>query len=290
MKHITIISAFSGALCLASCAGNSIQDNATEPAVIREFNVRADAFKMDNATRSTISNNLEFKWAKSDKIGVWPTMDADPQEDASQVVFTTSGTTQTATFTGSGWGLLPDHTYYAYFPYSATATPRQVSGSYSETLTQSANNNAGHLSKNDFMYSECAIPAKGNTAQFQFHHFGSIMKVVVELPETYVGATFAKTTIQLADSVFTKSFTYNPTSTEPQIVPVTRTDRQILNTKFAPADGVLVFWFLVDEVDLTGKTVNISVQTASKTLTGKFTGANQVRGQAHRYSVIVEEE
>lgn len=290
MKHTNIFVALACGLVMASCAGNSVQENATEqPTVIRELSVKADAFTMDNSTRSTISNTLEFKWAKSDKIGVWPTMDKDLTTDASQVVFSTTGTTQTATFSGSGWGLLPDHTYYAYFPYSATASAREVSGTYTESLTQSANNNTGHLSKNDFMYSECAVPAQGNMAQFQFHHFGSIMRVIVRVPQEYSATTFAKTTIQLADSVLTKSFTYNPTAQEPQIVPVTRTDRQVLTTKFAPVNEELSLWFLIDEIDLSGKTINISVQSSSNTLTGQFTGVNQPRGKAHLYYVSVSE-
>lgn len=290
MKKIYFVAALAGALGMVACSDNSIEENATEQSkVIRELSVVADAFTMDHSTRSSVNSSLEFKWTKSDKIGVWPTMDDDPTTDASQVVFTSTGATQTATFTGSGWGLLPDHTYYAYFPYSATASAREVKGSYTESLTQSSNNNTAHLSKNDFMYSECAIPAKGNTAKFQFHHFGSIMKVVVAVPEAYATTTFAKTTIMLADSILTKSFTYNPTAKEPETVAVTRTDRQVLTTKFTPVEGVLNLWFLVDEVDLSGKTINITVQTSSKTLTGQFTGANQVRGKAHKYDVSVVE-
>ena len=162
--------------------------------VIREVTTTADAFIMDNATRASISNQLAFSWKKTnDKMGVFPEIDLQEGTDASQVRFVANADGNTSVlFKGNGWGLLPDRKYFAYYPYADAALATKVTGTYTATFTQSANNGTAHLSNNIFMYTSATTPQDGNNALFNFHHLGSIMKLDITVPDDAKSSTFKK--------------------------------------------------------------------------------------------------
>lgn len=279
------------ALFAVSCSEREFQaDNQPKKGgVINEVEAVADAFQTDLSTRASISNELKFSWKKTDdKIGVWPSLNIAEGTDASQVYFTANADGADAVlFKGSGWGLLPDRKYYAYFPYVEKSTPVSATGTYASTLTQSADNATSHLSKNIFMYTSATTPQDGNKASFNLHHLGSIMKIEVTVPQDAQSATFKKAEITLADSLFIEKFKYNPTSDDPALQAVTTTNIQTLNLNFTPTDGKLSLWFLIGEVDLTGKQITIQLTGGTGLFEGTFTGANQVRGKAHLYEATV---
>ncbi|MBR2396409.1 MAG: hypothetical protein IKB00_07355, partial [Bacteroidaceae bacterium] len=190
-------------------------------------------------------------------------------------------------FKGSGWGLLPDRKYYAYFPYVDKSSPVKATGTYTATLTQTADNATSHLSKNIFMYTSATTPQDGNKASFNLHHLGSIMKIEVTVPQEAQSATFKKAEISLADSLFIEKFQYNPTADAPALEAVTTTNLQTLNLNFTPVEGKLSLWLLVGEVDLSGKQITIQLTGGTGLYEGTFTGANQVRGKAHLYETTV---
>ena len=137
------------------------------------------------------------------------------------------------------------------------------------------------------MYTSATTPQDGNKASFNLHHLGSIMKIEVTVPQDAQSATFKKAEITLADSLFIEKFQYNPTSDDPALQAVTTTNIQTLNLNFTPTDGKLSLWFLIGEVDLTGKQITIQLTGGTGLFKGTFTGANQVRGKAHLYEATV---
>jgi hypothetical protein len=291
MKQIysfTILAA--GLLAFAACS-NDNNLGLTTPAqdeVITEMVVSADDFMP--LTRANISRSLGFTWGNNDKIGVYPTKDPADPAPASQVAFTTSNNGKTlAKFYGSGWGLIPERKYYAYYPYQETAADSIVYFTFSSSVTQIANDTTTHLGTNDLMYAS-AIPEAGNMARFQFHHLSSIIKLEVTVPEEVKTQKFSKLTIQAAEPAFISKGSFKPTADAPVLKAETLTDKQTITLGsggFAPTDGKLIIWLMAGAVDLTGKTLTVSIQDSYDKYTGTFQGAELLAGKAHLFEVTL---
>lgn len=295
MKKIYLFSILTaGLMAFNACSNDNVfvETGADGDEVITDILVTADAFTPQ--TRTSISNELAFTWAQNDKIGVFPSKEPEDLTPSSQVLFTaTSGGAGTAKFTGSGWGLMPNRKYYAYFPYSAQAVDTLVKFTYKSTATQTADNATSHLGANDLMYTAATAPAAGNTAQFQFHHLSSIMKVEVTVPDEYKTSKFIKAIISCADSVFPVIVSFNPTADDMKDSVETLIDKLTLtlgSSGFAPTEGKLSLWFMTGQTDLSGKTLNVAVYDEYDKYTGSVQGADQKAGKAHKYELAVTKE
>lgn len=294
MKKIYFLSILTaGLFAFNSCANDNVigqtETNEDGDVVITDVVVTADDFVPQ--TRTAISSELAFTWAKNDKIGVFPGADPEDPTPSSQVLFTANeGGAGSATFNGSGWGLMPGRKYYAYFPYSSAAADSLVKFTFKSTATQSANNSTAHIGANDLMYTSGTAPSAGNTAQFQFHHLSSIMKFDVTVPEDVKTSKFVKAEISCADSVFPVVVSFNPTADVMKDSAETFIDKLTLtlaSSGFAPADGVLSLWFMIGNADLSGKTLNVAVFDEYDKYSGTIEGADQKAGKAHRYELTV---
>lgn len=296
MKKIYFLSILTaGLFAFNSCANDNVigqtETNEDGDGIITDVIVTADDFVPQ--TRTTISSDLTFSWAKNDKIGVFPGADPEDPTPSSQVLFTANaGGAGSATFNGSGWGLMSGRKYYAYFPYSSSAADSLVKFTYKSSATQTANNATSHLGANDLMYTAGTTPAAGNTAQFQFHHLSSIMKLEITVPEGSASMKFTKLIMECADSIFPQVVSFNPTSdavkgsTEKFIDKLTLTLGSN-GAGFTPADGKLSVWFMIGAADLSGKEIKITTYDGHNALSGTFTGADQKSGRAHLYAVSV---
>jgi len=250
-----------------------------------------DDFIFGFDTKTAISNTGTFTWAKNDALGVWPT--PVPDEPASQVQFkTTAGGAKSATFSGSGWGLLYNRKYYAYFPYKAAAQQDLVEGTYSLSQTQTANDNTSHLGANDVMYSSATAPEEGNQAHFQFHHFGSLLKLVITVPEESQSNKFTQVELKTAEPLFTQGYSFNPTSDEPVMTATSQADTYTLKlgssgSGFVPVEGELTVWFHLAPVDLTGKEITVTAYDNYGVYSGTLQGADFKSGHARKCSVTV---
>lgn len=294
MKKIYLLSILvAGLMALNACMGDNVfvetDDNGDE--VITDVLVSADAFVPQ--TRSMVSNKLLFTWASNDIIGVFPGPEKGDDSPSSQVMFkTSSGGAETAKFTGSGWGLIPLRKYYAYYPYTSTATDTLVKFTYKPSAIQKENDGTSQLGVNDLMYSSATTPGPGNTAQFQFHHLGSIMKIEITVPNESAGKKFTKVIVECADSIFPEVVSFNPTADVIKDSVETFTNRLDLTLSsddkgFAPVDGKLSVWFMVGAADFTGKTLKVSTFDGRNALSGTFDGAEQKAGRAHLYTASV---
>ena len=294
MKKIYFLSVLAaGLFTFSSCNNDNVftQTGIDGDEVITDLVVTADDFIPQ--TRTSISNTLAFTWAQNDKIGVFPSKEPEDLTPSSQVLFTaTSGGAGTATFNGSGWGLMPNRKYYAYFPYSAQAVDTLVKFTYKSSATQTADNATSHLGANDLMYTAATAPAAGNTAQFQFHHLSSIMKIEITVPQTSANMKFSKVIVECADSVFPYVVSFNPTANDVKDNIESYINKLELTlgsngAGFTPTDGKLSVWFMVGAADLSGKTFNISTYDGRNKLAGSFVGAEQKSGRAHLYEATV---
>lgn len=293
MKKTIILSILAAtAFMISSCSKEleTVQtENQGECITVAQADVDDFIFGMD--TRTVISNTGTFTWTKNDAIGVWPT--PVPGEPASQVQFkTTTGGAQSATFSGSGWGLLYNRMYYAYYPYKAAAQQDMVSGTYSLSQTQTANNNTAHLGANDVMYSSATAPEEGNLAHFQFHHLGSLLKLVITVPEESTGNIFTQVDLKTDEPLFTQGYSFNPTDDEPVLTATSQADTYTLKlgsggSGFVPVEGELTVWFHLAPVDLTGKDITVTVYDNYGKYSGTLQGAAFKSGHARNGQVSV---
>ena len=295
MKKIYILSILTaGLVSLASCTDDNVlrpvETNANGDEVITDVIVTADDFIPQ--TRTSINNSLTFTWSKNDKIGVYPGPDPEDPSPSSQVLFTASdGGAGTATFNGSGWGLMPSRKYYAYFPYSSASSDSLVKFTFTTTATQLKNDTTSHLGANDLMYASANVSA-GNMAQFQFHHLSSIVKLEISVPAEAAEKTFKKVILESADTLFPLLVSFNPTVDAPVYTVEQYTDKLYLTlgnkgSGFTPVDGKLSVWFMIGAVDLSGKTINVTTYDGKNSLSGTFSGADQKKGRAHLYTASV---
>ena len=251
-----------------------------------------DDFVFDNTTKAAISNVGAFTWTKSsDKIGVWPTLEAGEEEVASQVQFKAiAGGSSTVIFSGSGWGLMPNRKYFAYYPYKESAKANLFSGTYGVSSTQTANNSTSHLSSNIILYTSATAPAAKDTAEFRFHHLGSIMKMEILVSEENKDKTMTQVTISTADALFTRGFTFNPCADVPTVTATSKVSELTLKlgsngAGFKPVDGKISVWFLIGPVDLSGQKINVTLGYASGQSEYAVQGVNQESGKAHLYEL-----
>jgi len=304
VRMLTPLLLLLSAALFSACSSDDdyINEPRQEDANISYATMSIDDFRGDdNAAiklRTNINADGKFLWARGDQVGVWPTLEEGEEPTASQVLFTIQdgAGTNSATFTGSGWGLLHNRTYYAYYPYNTEAMSNRVECTYQTGLNQMFNNMTLHLGANDFMYASAVTPAEGNSADFQFHHLGSIMRIVVSLPAAASSTVFKTAALTAAGgkSVFPSVMSYNPTEVEPQpeIVSATTSQRLILGISgngFKPTANTITLWFLIGATDLTGQAINVSLSSATTTYSGTFVGSTQQAGHARSYSVSVTE-
>lgn len=292
MKHTDILMAM-GLCLMASCSNQSSEFKAiVNDDCLTDVVMSIDNFDFGEGTRTSISPNGEFLWTRGDKIGVWPTMDADDEGMASQVLFQASaGNANSVKFNGSGWGLVPNRLYYAYYPYSGSATANKVVASYSNKVNQTANNSTTHVAVNDFMYTSATTPQAGNIAQFQFHHFGSLMKIDVTLPDEGNTGILKTVIISASDPVFPAEIEYNPTVPEPVPTVVSYTQTQTItlgkDNKGVSADknNTVSLFLLIGATDLTGRTFQVTAYDGHNSFSGSFEGGNQQSGHGRKYAL-----
>lgn len=262
--------------------------------VIPDFIYADDAHDMPSKT--SLSSSLKFTWSKGDQVGVWPTLKSGEETTASQVLFTLDGgaSTNTATFKGSGWGLLHNRKYYAYYPYKADARPDSVHFTYTTECTQATSVSTTHLGINDHLYSSATTPENGSSASFQFHHLTSLVRLNITLPNELKSATLKSVILEAEKPVFPVNVAFCPTDTVPEETVFTKTKRLTLmlgnnGAGFKPYIALLYAWFMTGAIDLEGETLKVTVSDGAKQYTGQFEGVKQRPGYAYQYNVTVAE-
>ena len=296
MKKIRIISILTITVLFAACTNENVIEQIDESECLNSARITVDDFVFDNTTRAAISNTLAFTWTKSkDVIGVWPTLEAGEEEIASQVQFkASSGGSASAVFSGTGWGLMPNRRYFAYYPYKESARANRVAGNYGISYTQSANNNTSHLGSNVILYTSATAPSAKDTAQFQFHHLGSVMKMEISVPEESKSKVFKQVVFSTEEPMFIRAYSFNPCAEEPSVTAESRVNELTLTlgsngAGFTPVDGKLSVWFLIGAVDLTGVDIKVkAVDTSGKNYSGTVAGVAQAGGKAHLYELNVQ--
>ena len=207
-------------------------------------------------TRSVINdsdpNNLQIVWNAQDTIGIFP-------DQGFQVAFPMeSGSgTQSATFTGGGWGLKTSSTYSAYYPLigkfylDKTQIPISFVGQ-----TQTGNSSHEHIGTYDYMAAMNSTVNEYGTVDFNFQHLVCIIHLCITMPQA---GTYTKLFLESNGNLITEG-TLNLTD---GTVTATKTSPiQEVKLKNLTLDGdnqVLDAYVVMKAIDLTNNTLTVKI-------------------------------
>lgn len=261
---------------LASCADDGLLPQPSD--TIKSVTITASDIILDEPTTRTdltLGNGLEFTWAESDVVGIFPNTG-----DQLSFPMTEGAGTQSAHFDGGGWAVKGSSDYAAYFPFSKdnygksrTALPFCYDGQ-----TLSANGSTAGLGDYDYMVATASSPSDGNIS-FSFEHINSFLWLQLTSP---VAAQFTEltlgnennggftcdATIDISTGVITKkSASYM------------RLDLQSISVE---AGERLDAWMVVAPVDLLGDMLTVSLTTTDGDVyETKIAGKTFLAGHGH---------
>ena len=241
---------------LASCADDGLLPQPSD--TIKSITITAKDIVLDEpATRTTLAvgqSGLEFTWAESDVVGIFP-------NTGDQVSFpmTAGAGTQSANFDGGGWAVKSSSSYAAYFPFSMdnygqpyTALPFSYEGQM-----LASNGSTADMGDYDYMVAKASAPSDGNIS-FQFDHINSFLWLQLTSP---VNAQFTGLTLSADEEVFASEATID-IATGVITPTVTSTSMTLaMRAISVEADGRLDAWMVVAPVDLLGKTLTATLTT-----------------------------
>jgi len=252
-------------LCFYSCNTNELDlEQVTEPVQVGELKkMRASIAEFKNVyetapvqTRSVINdsdpNNLQIVWNAQDTIGIFP-------DQGFQVAFPmeSGAGTQSATFTGGGWGLKTSSTYSAYYPLigkfylDKTQIPISFVGQ-----TQTGNSSHEHIGTYDYMAAMNSTVNEYGTVDFNFQHLVCIIHLSITMPQA---GTYTKLFLESNGNLITEG-TLNLTD---GTVTATKTSPiQEVKLKNLTLDGdnqVLDAYVVMKAIDLTNNTLTVKI-------------------------------
>lgn len=295
MKKIILLS-----IALATMIGCSKELGSNgmvgEPQTIK---VNVASFDGGLDTRTTVTPEGNFAWSAGDEIGIYPLSVAESQS-SQQIIFriSSAASAESATFTGTGWGLITNGTYsyFSYYPYKATTTHDTATVSYTDNLNQASNTSTAHLGVNDFLYAPSIKPTSIESAELIFYHISALVQFEITVPKECENEYFKSVTISSDEDLFTVSGNYNPSTTvtrdpEHGVYGPALTNKVYTNTMslslngdtgIQPVNGKINAYFLMAPADVAGKQLRIEATYANG---GKLIGTKQpssnIESQSH---------
>lgn len=261
-----------------------------------------DEFTYGDGTRASYTprdDRYQFSWTEGDTLGVFGT------ETDFQVEFPIGNDANgnKVSFNGGNFGLRPEKTYVAYYPY-AYENFKQVKFSGLNVATQKGNGSTDHLAKHDIMASVYTPVDQNGEANFEMKHLCSLIQFDLKALEP---DTYTKLVIHCEGHPFPSNYTLNLKSDdEKKLVPtsgstsaddyivyfdgdIKTTEQFEVITVYAmmPADGYDVSKLSATLYNKEGKTFlyrNASLYEGENTISS---GNNPVweAGKAYRYSL-----
>ncbi|MBP3589371.1 MAG: fimbrillin family protein, partial [Muribaculaceae bacterium] len=234
-------------------------------------------------TRSQLivdGNTARFAWTPGDRVGILPDQGAQvwfeiptPEEGEEP--------TNVAAFDGGAWALKPTSDYAAYYPFvkdfdlDRTKVPVSYTGQ-----AQTGNGTTAHLGAYDYQGARPSTTNGAGGVSFDFDHVGALVLLQFTVPTG--GTQLTGVTLSADGAAFTTAGTYDLTSTEGfPITPTETAESMTIGLNYTTtADGETVtLYFLCAPIDLSGKTVNVSVAcsgTEGETIEFEADGKNLV--------------
>ena len=170
-------------VCIVACTNEIPVSNESESELVRT-NIQAEIpviFNGDNNTsRTNVTTNFQITWNENDTIGIFP-------KTGDQIYFSMSGNANSlkTTFTGGGWALKSNNSYYAYYPFSSNNyVKKNAKDNVRMSIkgqTQTGANSTLHLGDYDYMAAVGDVPSSG-TIDFIFNHLVAFLQFDITLP------------------------------------------------------------------------------------------------------------
>ena len=264
-------------LGISGCSTESFDNIHTSN--INKVLFKAADFKSTPSTRTnfTISGDgASFKWAANDTVGIFPT-------SGMQTFFSmeSGSSTNSASFSGGGWALKSDSSYYAYYPFS-TNNSIVTSGILNKIPVsftgqkQVGNNNTDNVGICDFMYAQKATPTEGNVT-FNFNHMVALLQLTLTAPQA---DTFTKLILSSDSDDFIESGTYDLTASNPTITAKTKTSSismNLSNITTTIANQVVVLYIMVPPCDFSTKNLKATLIGSNGAYCDTITGGKNFK-------------
>lgn len=212
-------------------------------------------------TQLTVEGNVaKFTWTPGDRVGILPDQGAQvwfeiptPEEGEEP--------TNVAAFDGGAWALKPTSNYAAYYPFvkdfdlDRTKVPVSYTGQ-----AQTGNGTTAHLGAYDYQGARPSTTNGAGGVSFDFDHVGALVLLQFAVPTG--GTRLTGVTLSADGAAFTTAGTYDLTSTEGFPITPTETAESMtigLDYTTTTDDETVTLYFLCAPIDLSGKTVSVSV-------------------------------
>ena len=249
-------------------------------------------------TRSTLkpeSSGCSFMWESEDVVGVYSQSKGLTNFIIDDTSISSDGLS--ATFNGSGFTLMPNSPYLAFYPYSkADLDKKKIHISY-DGQWMSSNGNYNSLGDYDYMVAK-GLSDENNHASFTFSHLGCVVEFKIKVPAT---ATWSEIRLELEtpsyDNYLIKSGNVDLTKDTPAISPDSYSPDSFLKLRLGE-DGIIVMqedvltaYMMLPPQNLEGKNICIRLvdnnETWYKTV---VLGKNMRAGYTYHYAVNTANE
>lgn len=245
-------------------------------------------------TQLTVEGNVaKFTWTPGDRVGILP-------DEGAQVWFEIptpaegEEPTNVATFDGGAWALKPTSDYAAYYPFvkdfdlDRTKVPVSYTGQ-----AQTGNGTTAHLGAYDYQGARPSTTNGAGGVSFDFDHVGALVLLRFTVPTS--GTRLTGVTLSADGAEFTTKGTYDLTSAEGFPITPTETAESMtigLDYTTTADDETVTLYFLCAPIDLSGKTVNVSVAcsgTEGETIEFEADGKNLLAAGGYLMEATVRE-
>jgi len=212
-------------------------------------------------TQLTVEDNVaKFTWTPGDRVGILP-------DQGAQVWFEIptpaegEEPTNVAAFDGGAWALKPTSNYAAYYPFvkdfdlDRTKVPVSYTGQ-----AQTGNGTTAHLGAYDYQGARPSTTNGAGGVSFDFDHVGALVLLQFTVPTS--GTRLTGVTLSADGAAFTTKGTYDLTSAEGFPITPTETSESMtigLDYTTTADNETVTLYFMCAPIDLSGKTVNVSV-------------------------------
>ncbi len=285
------------ALCglAASCAEEV--ENEIDKGQTGDFAFVIEDFVSDEATKTAFQvSTMSFQWSEDDVIGIFPS-----EGFQAEFPMESGAGSSVAVFDGGSWGLKPDATYYAYYPFSLDnfeSKDKRESVEYSYEGQEACLADATglvNLSEYDFMASGACVLDNG-VVNFRFRHLGALCRIRFDAP---AGAEYSKFAIEARNNVFPMTGYYDATDKDGdgKIEYVSDNDRKSSfyvafpsgRGGFEESEKVEVY-FLMPPVDLSSQSLVFKLwDTNGDFYVSSIGGKNIKAGMSYGWNVAFEE-
>lgn len=237
------------------------------------------------SSRTSISignDGPHYAWAETDTIGIFPST-------GRQVEFSMAdgAGTQSATFTGGGWGLKSTSTYAAYCPLIGQyyLDKENIPVVYTGQV-QDGNNPLEHLGKYDYLFAPASTVVNGSVS-FNFQRIGSLARLALTVPSE---STYTSLVLKSDQAIFVEEGSID--LFKGNYMPVKYSDRLMLglsNVSSNEANQTLVVYLMMSPIDMTGSSVYAVLQdNAANCYQGIIESKKMQSGLAYGFSATLE--